>query len=183
VFLDNKYTLWYHHIVSKAKSLGRSKKDAYLEEHHIVPRSLGGDNSKANRVLLTGREHFICHVLLTKMVSGSDYHKMLHAIMLMKGANKLQQRYVSSTMYERLKKEYASYMSQRRSSVALEKEQKASIANSMRLYHRSKSVEDRATTGAKISVKAKQRKRKPWPPEYRAAMSDIMKTRHRYAKD
>jgi hypothetical protein len=41
--------------------------DEYGEKHHIVPRSLGGNNSKENLVRLTAREHFICHALLAEM--------------------------------------------------------------------------------------------------------------------
>jgi len=37
----------------------------YYENHHIIPRCLDGNNEKENLVLLTAREHFICHKLLT----------------------------------------------------------------------------------------------------------------------
>ena len=32
----------------------------YSEEHHIIPKSFGGPDSKDNLVRLTAREHFIC---------------------------------------------------------------------------------------------------------------------------
>jgi hypothetical protein len=54
----------YQNIINKSKSQCRSKKDFYYEKHHIIPKTLGGDNSKENTVLLTAREHFICHRLL-----------------------------------------------------------------------------------------------------------------------
>jgi hypothetical protein len=63
------YQALYDAIVSNAKSQIRTKKEqkfAY-EEHHILPKCLGGTNYKINRVLLTYREHFICHKLLTKI--------------------------------------------------------------------------------------------------------------------
>lgn len=45
----------------------------YYENHHIIPRSLNGSNSSENLVLLTAREHFICHWLLVKIFpKGSD---------------------------------------------------------------------------------------------------------------
>jgi hypothetical protein len=37
----------------------------YYENHHIIPRCLGGREEKENKVLLTAREHFVCHKLLT----------------------------------------------------------------------------------------------------------------------
>jgi hypothetical protein len=40
------------------------EKGQYYERHHIIPKSLGGDNSPENLVILTAREHFIAHWLL-----------------------------------------------------------------------------------------------------------------------
>lgn len=53
-FLKNKYTKWYFNIVSVAQNRDIS---GYTEEHHIIPKSLGGNNKKENLVNLTGREH------------------------------------------------------------------------------------------------------------------------------
>ena len=39
----------------------------YSETHHIIPRSLGGNDSLENLVELSAREHYICHLLLTKI--------------------------------------------------------------------------------------------------------------------
>jgi hypothetical protein len=64
-FLTNKYTKWYFNIVSNAQNRNIS---GYTEKHHIIPKSLGGNNTQINLVKLTAREHFICHWLLTKMV-------------------------------------------------------------------------------------------------------------------
>jgi hypothetical protein len=64
--LHNKYRTWYRSIIHEVFS--RSKEDGiYYEKHHIIPKSLGGSNKKPNLVLLTAREHFLCHWLLTKM--------------------------------------------------------------------------------------------------------------------
>ena len=45
-FLQNKYTIWYYNIISRAKSRDKNT-NVYFEKHHIVPQSLGGNNSKA----------------------------------------------------------------------------------------------------------------------------------------
>lgn len=74
VFLSNKYTTWYQSIISRAST--RVNKHPGDETHHIIPRSLGGSNDKHNKVILTAREHFICHLLLRKMTSGKDKHRM-----------------------------------------------------------------------------------------------------------
>ena len=40
--------------------------EGYYEVHHIVPRCLGGDDSKDNLVNLTPEEHYVAHQLLVK---------------------------------------------------------------------------------------------------------------------
>ncbi len=77
IFIDNKYTKWYNSIISNAKTR-RAILD-YTEKHHIVPKSLGGNNSKENLAVLSAREHFICHLLLPKMVEGKARSKMAYA--------------------------------------------------------------------------------------------------------
>lgn len=92
IFIDNKYTTWYYNIVTKAQS--RSIPNTYTEKHHIIPVSLGGTDNDV--VSLTAREHYICHILLTKMTEGMNRRKMLFALKLMgQSANKNQKRYTS----------------------------------------------------------------------------------------
>jgi hypothetical protein len=68
IFLHNKYTRIYFQLIEKRKKEILFKKDVYCEAHHIIPKSLGGTNDKKNLVNLSPREHFIAHLLLTKMV-------------------------------------------------------------------------------------------------------------------
>jgi hypothetical protein len=56
----------YESIIKNAKSKNRKKYNGvYYEEHHIFPKSLGSTDDENNKVLLTAKEHFICHKLLT----------------------------------------------------------------------------------------------------------------------
>jgi hypothetical protein len=56
----------YNLIIQKATSENRIKHNgAYYENHHIIPKCVGGINSKENLILLTAKEHYICHELLT----------------------------------------------------------------------------------------------------------------------
>lgn len=61
----------YNNIIVNAKSKNRiklrknQKGYIYYEKHHILPRCIGGENNVENLVLLTAKEHFICHKLLT----------------------------------------------------------------------------------------------------------------------
>lgn len=64
----------------KSRGLDKSKLDFVTECHHIVPRCLGGSDKESNLVLLTGREHYVAHLLLTKLTVGNAYHKMLTAL-------------------------------------------------------------------------------------------------------
>ena len=56
MFLNNKYYVWYNSIISQAKSRPLIKEN-YYEKHHIIPKSMGGDNNSNNLVFLTAREH------------------------------------------------------------------------------------------------------------------------------
>ena len=81
-FIQNKYLKCYNNIICNATV--RKSIEGYTESHHILPRSMGGSNEKANLVNLTAREHFICHILLTKCTINIMKHKMLSAVMFMK---------------------------------------------------------------------------------------------------
>ena len=81
------YEKIYNQIIEKAKSECRMKnKEIYYERHHIIPKCLGGSNHKDNLVLLTAKEHFICHKLLTEMYP--DNIKLLYAFSAMYMTNK-----------------------------------------------------------------------------------------------
>ena len=101
MFLDNKYTRWYNNIISSA--IARSPKNDYFEKHHIIPKSLGGSNKVSNIVKLTAREHFVCHLLLTKMLSGKEKAKMVFALSMLvkiKNIGKNCRYTPSSRLYE-----------------------------------------------------------------------------------
>jgi hypothetical protein len=54
---------------------------------------MGGDKDADNLVHFTAREHFVSHILLTKMVDGDYYHKMLHAAIRLSNSSKCSHRY------------------------------------------------------------------------------------------
>lgn len=102
----NKYIRWYDSIIENARTRVIS---GYKESHHILPRSLGGPDTKDNLVDLTAREHFICHWLLVKIHTGEARHKMVYALNGMKRNGKDNERYetlITSRVYENLKKEF-----------------------------------------------------------------------------
>lgn len=90
----------YSALVLSRQLLSRQKGcGIYYESHHILPKSLFGNNSKENKVLLTAREHFIAHQLLIHCYAGIAKQKMISALWQMcidKNGNRL----FSSIQYE-----------------------------------------------------------------------------------
>ena len=108
-----KYNIWYNSIVERARNRNL---DTYTESHHIIPRSLGGDDSANNLVELTAREHFICDWLLVKITTGEAKGKMINALYMMQAEGPYQKRYktkITSRVYEKLREEYAKYISKK----------------------------------------------------------------------
>ena len=98
--IENKYFYWYHNIVTssynRVKFIGS-------ERHHIVPRSLGGTNEVTNLVYLTPREHFVCHLLLTKFTDGRDKKLMDFAVGKFIQNSPTQQRKFTSWEYAKIR--------------------------------------------------------------------------------
>lgn len=89
-------------IIESARKRG-NKKSPGMERHHIIPRSVGGDNSPYNLVYLTTREHFLIHKLLIKIYESENDNvakkKMIYALWWMcKTRRKLTK--ISSRDYE-----------------------------------------------------------------------------------
>lgn len=105
--LNNKYSNWYFSIIDKAISRGWTKKTApvYTESHHIIPNSISKND---DTVYLTAREHFVCHLLLPKMLVGTDKHKMLYACISMgMKSSRTSGRYINSKLYDSIRGQYA----------------------------------------------------------------------------
>lgn len=112
MILDNKYHIWYLNIVNKAKQ--RVVSPDYIENHHIIPKSFGGSNNNGNMVSLTLREHYICHVLLTKFTTGEHRKKMCWALHRMTHTknyvlNSRQYEYARKIHSENVSKNHPSY--------------------------------------------------------------------------
>jgi len=103
MFIKNKYYTYYYNIVNNA--LSRSNLTGYFEKHHIIPKSLGGGNSKENLVNLTFREHFICHRLLTKITSGINRKKMIYAIWRMSTVANKRKHKITARTYQLLRED------------------------------------------------------------------------------
>ena len=81
----------------------------YYETHHIIPKSLGGTDTVENLVNLTAREHFICHALLIRFLTGHDKYKMewaFHQLCTWSPNSVHKEKYVNARLYEFFKKKF-----------------------------------------------------------------------------
>lgn len=99
------YSKIYYSIIERAQSRTIS---SVFETHHIIPKCLGGSNQINNLVKLTPREHFICHLLLTKMYTGIEKQKMVYALWaIMNLCNNHQYRKkIKGRIYETVRTEF-----------------------------------------------------------------------------
>lgn len=98
------YQAHYDKLIERAKHRVLAS-GTYKENHHIVPKALGGTDESENMVALLAEEHLIAHLLLAKIHSGSK--GLLHAAFRMSNCRKytnkqyawVRQRF-SKCMYE-----------------------------------------------------------------------------------
>lgn len=106
------YRMIYFDLIKKAKSESESRKKAfgYFEEHHIIPRALGGTDKSENLVNLTAREHFIAHALLIRFLKGDALNKMkwaFHKICTWSPNSETHgDWYINSRIYEKFKSDF-----------------------------------------------------------------------------
>jgi hypothetical protein len=158
MFIENKYYQWYFSIIENAKS--REVPLTYTEKHHIIPRSLGGNDTEENLVILTAREHFICHILLTKFTKDQAYYKMVYASLGMRRTRDYQHRYINARLYETIKQESARMQSERFKGKKLSDEHRAKISAGLTgRINSPETIKKRAESlrGKKLSDEQKQR--------------------------
>ena len=112
-YSNSKYTRWYFQIIERARDRTITE---YTEKHHILPKSLGGPNSKENLAILTAREHYVCHRLLVKMTTGTAKAKMIYAlccIIQVKNPNQQGRYGLTSRVYENIRIIIAQNLSER----------------------------------------------------------------------
>jgi hypothetical protein len=163
MFIKNKYTTYYFRIVGNAVN---RVVEGYTEEHHIIPQSMGGSDSTDNLVRLTGHEHFVCHLLLTKMLDGPLKHKAVKAAKMMATVvGPGQQRYkVTGRTYEFLKQQVVQVSEETRKKMGVS--QKKRFATSSGTFKNKTHTED-----------TKQKMRKPKTEEQKIKQSLTMKGR------
>lgn len=173
IFIDNKYTRIYYMIIERAQSRTLT---SYTEIHHIVPRSLGGSNNADNLVSLTPREHFICHLLLPKMLTGENKYKMLYAYIMMSG----RQVYHSKS-YSLHRREYSNLLSEQMSGEGNPMHGVDRSGKKNTFYGRTHTQESREKISKAKQGQGKGIKKAPFTTEHRKAIGQAkIKSASRY---
>ena len=120
------YQKIYDQLIARAKT-NRNLLE-YTEKHHVIPKSLGGDDSADNLVILTAREHFMAHLLLARILGGN----MIHAAHMMSNMGRYSNRTYSS-----LRRQHADRMSELLTGRIVSENTKAAL----RLAHANKNKE------------------------------------------
>ena len=201
IFLDNKYTRCYLSIVSKAKKRNlpiarkASKKITetigFTEVHHIIPKSLGGSDNKDNLVRLLAKEHYICHLLLTKMSQDkTTKQKMVAAFVMMSGDNsksaRINFRKLNSKLYSKVRQEYCEYLSIKNKGKIVSKETRKKLSEHRKgvpLSQETKDALSKIFKGRKIPYEitpeirekmSKAQRGKKMPEGFKKKISDIV---------
>lgn len=159
MFASNKYTNWYNTLITRAKA--RNTTIGYIEKHHIIPRSLGGLDVSDNLVSLTAREHYIAHLLLTKMTRGKDYHRMVMALVMMQYGSRKHIRDYTITARR----------------VALLREQSALAKSALTKGKSKHTLESKQKLREKATGRPSPNKGKPMPEEQRRKIAETLSGR------
>src|ERR1017187_4691055 len=93
------YSQIYKKLINRAKI--RILPDNEIENHHVIPKCMGGTNDRMNIARLTPEEHYVAHQLLVKIYP--DNTKLAYAAKMMTVSSGKQIR--SNKLYGWLRKQ------------------------------------------------------------------------------
>lgn len=93
------YTKHYDALIERAKQRVLT---CYTEKHHVIPKCLGGNDTKENIVMLLPEEHYVAHQLLVKIYPSSK--QLLYAALMMTVSSASVKR--KNKAYKWLKEKY-----------------------------------------------------------------------------
>ncbi|MHA2407450.1 MAG: HNH endonuclease signature motif containing protein [Candidatus Ranarchaeia archaeon] len=103
------YSLIYEQLIENRRI--NQITDEYVERHHIIPKSLGGSDENDNIVSLSGREHYIAHLLLHKIHNRKETAYALWMMQCKSHTNDKRPHIKNSRMYEWARKEFSKHIS------------------------------------------------------------------------
>lgn len=98
------YQKIYNNLICRTKV-----RTGYVEKHHIVPRCLGGTDTKDNLIKLYPEEHYLAHLLLCKI--HPENQKLLYAAMNMATGSMINNGKRNNKDFGWLRRKYADSMS------------------------------------------------------------------------
>ena len=100
------YKKIYEQLINKGSNRA-PEKNMYYENHHIIPKCLGGTDISSNLVYLTAEEHFFAHQLLVKIYP--ENKKLMSALSKMCSSSSKNKR--TNKWYGWIRKRYSLSMS------------------------------------------------------------------------
>jgi hypothetical protein len=115
----------YNQLITKAQLRNTGQ-----DNHHIIPKSLGGSNDSSNLVLLTHKEHYVAHHLLMKF---NRCKETCYAFRLM---TQMRTQRITARVFENLKRDFAEQVSKthKGKTVSAETRKKLSECNMGKTY-------------------------------------------------
>lgn len=107
------YQLIYTNLIEKARNRGLNKKSLnyQTEKHHIIPKCLNGTNDLVNLVLLTPKEHYVAHHLLSKIYPNHVGCFMAYRMMcIMDSADTHRGKFkISASEFQKMREHYSKF--------------------------------------------------------------------------
>lgn len=160
------YLKIYNNIVSRAKLENRQKaQGTYYEGHHVIPKCLGGAGktsqwkTHSNIVLLTAREHFICHWLLVRIYPENTSLRYAFWMMCNRVGGSRSDRYIpSSVAYQEAKQslKHKEESKQKLRQIRLGKKHKPESIQKMKGRTHSEETKKKRSLAMKGRVKSKE---------------------------
>lgn len=99
------YKKIYENLCLRGKS--HRELGEYCEKHHIIPRCMNGSDELNNITILTYREHYIAHMLLTKIYP--QHRGVNYAFLCMLRKQPTGERLLTSRMVDVIRKNYKKF--------------------------------------------------------------------------
>ena len=166
------YKKHYNLLINRAK--GRTL-EGYSEKHHIIPKCMGGSDSKDNLVRLTAEEHYVAHQLLVKMYPDND--SLVYALRRMSGGKSNRKAYgwIKKTVVQMLSRRYTGRpLSEKQVAGNLSRRGSKANENQLKGLESGRIKEAREKAGKSISL---AKKGKPQSEAHKAALSKVRKGR------
>ena len=145
----------------------------YVEKHHIIPKSEGGDDSDDNLVNLTAREHYVAHLLLAKIYNDWKMWCAIHRII--HGHNNNYTR-ITSRLYSTIRVQQSRKISEALKGRTFSEETRRKLSEAKKgKPPPTKGRHPSEDTKRKISEALKGKRRKPFSEETKRKMSEAKK--------